>query len=388
MNQAPFIPYGRHTIEQDDLDAVLNVLRSSHLTTGPKVAEFEQAVATYVGAKEGVAFSSGTAALHGAMTVCGVGTNDEVLVPTLSFLASANAVLYAGARPVFVDCIPGGFNLDLSDAEKKITPRTKAIVAVHFAGQPVDGKALDALAEKYHLKIIEDAAHAFGAESQGRRVGSSPHSLTVFSFHPVKHITTAEGGMVMTADATLAARLRRFRHHGIGVDVVARDAQKQWFYDMSDLGFNYRLCDLQCALGVSQLKKADRFLKSREALAAAYDQAFSSIDGLLAPPRAIFPDRHSWHLYCIRLDPQKTSRTRDELFSKLRHAGVGVQVHYRPIHLHSYYASLGYAVGDCPVAEETFKTMLSLPLFPGLTPPMQDRVISAVRTLIEEGICP
>jgi UDP-4-amino-4,6-dideoxy-N-acetyl-beta-L-altrosamine transaminase len=372
-----FIPYGRQTIEEDDIQAVLAVLRSPFLTTGPKVKEFEEAFASYVSSGYAVAFSSGTAALHGAMWAAGVGPTDEVLVPTLSFLATANAVKYVGAEPVFVDSLPGGFNIDPDDARKKITPKTKAIVPVHFAGEPVNLSAIHDLAERHHLRVIEDAAHALGAVHQGRMIGSIS-DLTVFSFHPVKQITTGEGGMVTTPDPDLAARLRRFRHHGINIDVTERDSRALWQYDMIDLGYNYRLTDIQCALGISQLKKVERFLRRRAQIVEVYDQALRNKIYWQLPPHARKGDRHAWHLYILRLNDLPSGRTRDDLFTRLRAQGIGAQVHYQPIHLHSYYRRLGWSPGACPRAEASFPRMLTLPIFPGMTETMVQRVTRAL----------
>lgn len=375
-----FIPYGRQSIDEEDIQAVVEVLRSPFLTTGPKVKEFETAFARYVNAPEAVAVSSGTAALHAAMAAAGLGPDDEVLVPTLSFLASANAVLYAGAKPVFVDSMVGGFNLDLEDARRKITSRTKAIVPVHFAGEPVDLTSLHHMAKKHHLLVIEDAAHALGARHAGKMIGSLS-DMTIFSFHPVKHITTGEGGMITTPDPILAKRLRQFRHHGINMDVVERDSKQTWSYDMTNLGYNYRLTDMQCALGISQLKKADRFLERREAISAAYDAAFSDLPFITRPPRVRPGDRHAWHLYVVCPDITRIGMSRDDIFNHLRSQGIGAHVHYRPIHLHTYYQRLGWKPGDCPVIEKTFERMLSLPIFPSMTDNMVQRVIDSIKQL-------
>jgi UDP-4-amino-4,6-dideoxy-N-acetyl-beta-L-altrosamine transaminase len=377
------IPYSRHTIDEDDIRAVIEVLHSDFLTTGPKVKEFEQAVCAYVGATEAVAFSSGTAALHAAMAVVGLGPGDEVLVPSLSFIATANAVLYVGARPVFVDSLPGEFNMDTADAARKITPRTKAIVPVHFAGQPVNLTVLQQLATKHHLAVIEDAAHAFGAVHEGKPIGS--HStMTVFSFHPAKHITTGEGGMVVTSQGLWVEKLRQFRHHGIDIGVTERNAKDSWQYDMASLGYNYRITDIQCALGISQLKKAERFLQRREQIVARYDQAFRHNPSFEIPPRPSKGGRHAWHLYTLRLNTRDDGQARNDLFARLRTAGIGVQVHYQPIHWHSYYQRLGWKKGDCPQTEKTFPRMLTLPLFPAMTDEMVQRVITTVQSTIQQ----
>ncbi len=378
------IPYSRHTLDEDDIRAVVDVLRSDFLTTGPKVKEFEKAVCRYAGAAEAVVFSSGTAALHAAMAVAGLGPGDEVLVPSLSFIATANAVLYVGARPIFVDSLPGEFNMDPADAVRKITPRTKAIVPVHFAGQPANLSAIQELAAKHHLTVIEDAAHALGAAYEGKPIGS--HSaMTIFSFHPAKHITTGEGGMVVTSQGSWVGKLRQFRHHGIDMDVTERDAKNSWQYDMVSLGYNYRITDIQCALGISQLKKAERFLQRREQIVSRYDEAFGHHSYFEIPPRPEKGSRHAWHLYVLRLNTQDDGAARNDLFARLRAAGISAQVHYQPIHWHSYYQRLGWKKGNCPQIEKTFPRMLTLPLFPAMTDGMVQRVITTVQTAAQQA---
>ncbi len=367
MKHSP-IPYAKQSINDEDIAAVVDVLKSPYLTTGPKVKEFENAVAKKVGAAFGVAVSSGTAGLHAAMAVAGIKPGDEVLVSTMSFLASSNCVLYMGAKPVFVDSLPKGFNLDPADAAKKITSKTKALVAVDFAGEPADWDALLALARKHKLVVIEDAAHALGAVYRSKPVGSFA-DMTVFSFHPVKHITTGEGGLVTTNNEIFAKQLRKFRHHGIDVDVVARDAQKTWKYDMVELGYNLRLSDIQCALGISQLKRLDLFLSRRDEIVVGYDKFFGSLPFVDLPPRPSTGtgSRHAWHLYILSLRLDKLTASRDEIFSFMREAGIGVHVHYKPIHLHPYYSQQGYKKGDCPQAELIHERMLTVPLYADLT---------------------
>ncbi len=377
MNPPDFIPYGRQTIEEDDVQAVVDVLRSAYLTTGPKVREFELVIEQRLSVAHAVTFSSGTAALHAAYAVAGIGQGDEILVPTMSFLATANAALYVGAKPVFVDSVRDGFNLDLEDARRKVSTRTKAIVPVHFAGEPVDLDAVHRFAQEQGLLVIEDAAHAFGAIHQGKMIGSIS-DMTVFSFHPVKSITTAEGGAVTTPHADLARRLRQFRHHGIDIDVRDRDARQSWRYDMTELGYNYRLSDLQSALGISQLCKLNRFLDCRETIAKSYDEGLGKIKAIQRPPHARPGDKHAWHLYIIRLLTEQLGLERDEVFSQLRSKGIGVHVHYRPIHLHSYYHRMGWRPGDCPQSEATFSRLLSLPIFPTMTHAMAEHVLRCI----------
>jgi UDP-4-amino-4,6-dideoxy-N-acetyl-beta-L-altrosamine transaminase len=370
------LPYGRQQIDDDDIAAVVETLRSPFLTTGPKVREFEAAVAARVGATFGVSFSSGTAALHGAMAAAGLQGGDEVLVPTLSFLATANAAVYVGATPVFVDIEKNGFNLDLADARRKITPRTKAIAPVHFAGEPVELDAVHALAREHNLMVIEDAAHALGASYSGRPIGGLS-TMTAFSFHPVKHITTAEGGMITTNDAELARRLRQFRHHGIDVDAVTREQQNLWYYDMGALGYNYRLTDVQSALGISQLKKLDRFVARRTYLAERYAEKLRGWDAVSIPSMGSASRVHAWHLFIVRIADRFKADARDQVFRALRAEGIGAQVHYRPIHLQSFYAKQNIR-RECPVAEAAWIRFLTLPLFPAMEDADVDRVVDAL----------
>lgn len=369
------IPYGRQQIDEDDIQAVVETLRSDYLTTGPKVAEFEAAVAEFTGAAEGVAVNSGTAALHAAVVAAGIGPGDEVIVPPMTFAASANAVVYAGGIPVFADVQADTLLLDPAAAAPKVTPRTRAIVAVDYAGQPCGYAALRDLCVAHGLTLIADGCHALGAESRGRRVGTLA-DLTCFSFHPVKHLTTGEGGMVVTDRADLAATMRRFRNHGIATDYRQREAQGAWFYEMTSLGWNYRLTDFQCALGISQLRKLPAWLDRRRQLAARYDAAFAADDAIR--PLAVTPDvHHAYHLYVVRVPK------RDDAFRELRARGIGVNVHYVPVHLHPFYRErFGTGPGLCPVAEAAYAEILSLPMFPGLTDADQDQVVAALRETV------
>jgi len=353
-----YIPYGRQSIDDDDLAAVMAVLRSDWLTTGPKVLEFEQAMAGYCGVKHGVAVSSGTAALHSAMHAIGIGPGDEVIVPAITFAATANCVVYQGGTPVFADVEADSMLIDPQDVLRKITPKTRAIIAVDYAGQPCDYDHLREIAGQHNLFLVADACHALGAEYKGRRVGSLA-DLTVFSFHPVKHITTGEGGMIVSDQTDLAERLRRFRNHGIATDHRQREAARTWQYEMVELGYNYRLTDMQCALGISQLKKLPAWIKQRQEIAARYDQAFK---GTHIRPLAKREDiSHAYHLYVIKV-PE-----RDRVFAKMRAAGIGVNVHYLPVYLHPYYRQrFGHSRGLCPVAETAYEEIISLPIWPGL----------------------
>lgn len=375
------LPYGHQLLDELDVQAVVDVLRGNWLTTGPAVNAFEEAVAGYVGAKEAVAVNSGTAALHAAAFAAGIGPGDEVIVPSMTFAASANCVLYMGGRPVFADVLPGTLNLDPADAERKITPRTKAIVVVDYAGQPCDHDAIRALADAHRLTVIEDAAHALGATYHGRRLGTL-HELTTFSFHPVKHITTGEGGMVVTDDAAMAARMRAFRTHGITADFRRRAEAGSWVYEMIALGYNYRLPDLNCALGLSQLKKLDGWLARRREIAARYRAAFGGMPAVSVLD--VLPDTEpAWHLFVILLNLERLRVGRKEVFQALRAENIGVNVHYIPVYWHPYYQQLGYAHGLCPVAEAAYERLITLPLFAGMTDQDVQDVIVAVRKVTE-----
>jgi perosamine synthetase len=371
------LPYGRQSISEDDVQAVVDVLRSDWLTTGPKVAEFEEAVAAWVGAKYAVAFSSGTAALHGAAFAAGLKPGDEAITSPLTFAATANCVLYQGARPVFVDVSPDTLNLDPDRLAECITPNTRAILPVDYAGHPADLDPILALAERHGLTVIEDACHALGAEYQGRRTGSVAH-MSVFSFHPVKHVATGEGGMVTTNWADLAENLRRFRSHGISSDACQLQASRPWHYEMVQLGFNYRLTDVACALGLSQLKKLEANLARRRQIAARYTAAFRNLPGVVSPSvrSNVNP---AWHLYPIRIKTAQLNTDRAHVFRALRAENIGVNVHYIPVHLHPYYRDrFGYKGGEYPVAEAAYEQLISLPIFHGMADRDVEDVIAAV----------
>lgn len=374
--QRPFIPYGRQAIDEADIEAVVQVLRSDWLTTGPMVEAFEQSVAHYVGANDAIAVSSGTAALHAAMYAIGIGPGDEVIVPAMTFAATANSVLYQGGTPVFADVESPTLLLDPEEVAAKITPSTKAIVAVDYAGQPCAYDALRAMAQKHGVFLIADACHALGAAFQGKRVGSLA-DVTVFSFHPVKHLTTGEGGMVVTAHAELADRMRLFRNHGISSDHRQREQLGTWYYEMTDLGYNYRLTDFQCALGLSQLQKLATCLTRRRAIAARYADALAGRHHI-QPLKVRDRVEHAHHLYVIRCAQPVNRRV---VYEKMRAAGIGVNVHYIPVHLHPYYQRhLGTGVGLCPVAEQAYHEILSLPMHPGMSDMDVDRVLQALET--------
>jgi perosamine synthetase len=374
--QRPFMPYGRQVIDATDIEAVVQVLQSDWLTTGPRVEEFEQAVAHYVDAPYAVAVSSGTAALHAAMYAIGVGPGDEVIVPAMTFAATANCVVYQGGTPVFADVEPHTLLLDPRQVAAKITPRTKAVVAVDYAGQPCDYEALRAIVEKHDVLLIADACHALGASCHGKPVGSLA-DMTVFSFHPVKHITTGEGGMVVTTHSELAARMRMFRNHGITSDHRQRDQRGTWFYEMTDLGYNYRLTDFQCALGLAQLQKLAGWLTRRRVIAALYDASLTGRD-YIQPLQTRGGVEHAHHLYVIRCGQTVNRRV---VYERMRAAGIGVNVHYIPVHLHPYYQRhWGTGAGLCRVAEKAYDEILSLPIHAGMAELDVDRVLHALQT--------
>lgn len=373
------IPYGKQTIEQDDIQAVEDVLKSDFLTTGPKIAEFEQTVADYVGAKYAVAISNGTSALHAACFAAGIGPGDEVITTPLTFAASANCVLYCGGTPVFADVDPKTYNIDPEDIRRKITDRTKAIIAVHLAGQPCDMDAIHSIAREHGLIVIEDGAHALGSVYKGKRVGSLS-DMTTFSFHPVKPITTGEGGMIVTDNEDFYKKMILFRSHGITRDdsMMTRN-DGPWFYQQFDLGYNYRITDIQCALGCSQMKKLDRFLARRKEIVARYNEAFADCDNIITPYQ-LSDTESGWHLYIV----QVKNCDRRQVFENMREKGIGVNVHYIPVYMHPYYQEHGYENVHCANAEEIYSHIISLPLYPGLTSEQQDYVIDTLKSLCEE----
>jgi UDP-4-amino-4,6-dideoxy-N-acetyl-beta-L-altrosamine transaminase len=373
------LPYGRQTISEDDIRAVCDALRSDWLTTGPAVDRFEHGVCEFTGAKHAVAASSGTAALHLVLAALGVGPGDEVIVPALTFVATANAALYCGATPVFADVDFGSLLLDPAAVEARITPRTKAVIAVDYAGQPCDYDRLSAIASRHGIALVADACHSLGASYRGRKVGTLA-AATVLSFHPVKHITTGEGGMVLTGDAAVAERARMLRNHGVTTDHRQRSRMGTWSYDMVELGQNYRLSDIACALGASQLGHLPGWLERRRALAAAYDAAFVGCSSI-EPLERCADVEHAFHLYVVRLTP---AGLRSGAFRTLREAGIGANVHYRPVYDHSYYRRrLGNLHGSCPRAEAAYEAILSLPMFPLMTASDVDLVASRLKQFAE-----
>lgn len=374
------LPYGRQSIDDDDVAAVVSVLRSDWLTTGPAVPAFETAFASVVGARHAVAVSNGTAALHAAVATAGIGPGDEVIVPAMTFAASANCVRYQGATVVFADVREDDLNLDPRILDRLRTPRTRAIITVDYAGQPSDLEELGAFAVQHGLRLIEDAAHAPGATYRGRSIGSLA-DFTTFSFHPVKHITTGEGGMVTTQDDQLAAGLRRFRNHGIDTDHRQRAATGTHTYEMVDLGYNYRLSDLQCALGLRQLGKLPASLIRRREIAARYTAAFAGLAELETPLTR--DDREpAWHLYVVRVVLDRLRVDRDRVVQALRAENIGANVHFIPVPWHPYYQALGYRRGSWPVSERVYPRLISLPMFHAMSDDDADDVIRAVTRVI------
>jgi UDP-4-amino-4,6-dideoxy-N-acetyl-beta-L-altrosamine transaminase len=381
------IPYGRQDINQTDIDAVVAVLRSDFLTQGPVVPAFEKAIADYCGAQHAVAVNSATSALHIACLALGIGKGDSVWTTPITFVASANCALYCGATVDFVDIDPRTYNLSVERLAEKLAlaekggALPKVVIPVHLCGQPCDMAGIHALSRQYGFKIIEDASHAIGGKYKGEPIGNGRYSdITVFSFHPVKIITTGEGGMVVTNDAQLAKHLRLLRSHGITstvADMQPRPAQEIWNYQQIDLGFNYRMTDLQAALGLSQMQRLDAFVTQRHTIAKRYDQLLSALP-VLTPWQHI--DSYSgYHLYVIRLRLQEINKTQRQIYVALRAAEILVNLHYIPVYRQPYYEQMGFSVGYCPQAEQYYSEVISIPLYPGLTEAQQDQVVAVIR---------
>jgi UDP-4-amino-4,6-dideoxy-N-acetyl-beta-L-altrosamine transaminase len=381
--RSSLLPYGKQDVDETDLQAVLEVLQSDWLTTGPKVSEFEQDFASLVNVREAVAVSSGTAALHAAAYALDLKPGDEVIVSPMTFAASANCVVYQGANPIFADVDPDTLLIDPARVEEKINPRVKAIVAVDYAGQACEYEALRKIAASHNLKIIDDACHAVGGSYQDQPVGSLA-DLSTFSFHPVKHLTTGEGGMITTNDADYAQRMRVFRNHGITTDHRQRAEQGGFFYEMVDLGYNYRLTDIQCSLGITQLRRLPESVRRRQSIAAYYDDAFRDMSEV-RPLLTREDVSHAYHLYIVQFDLEQLTVDRNEIFAALRAEGIGVNVHYIPVHLHPFYRQrFGTGPGLCPIAEGAYERLITLPIFPQMSTSDIDDVIEAVRKVVRE----
>jgi len=385
MKQNP-IPYSRQSIDQDDIDTVCAVLRSRWLTTGPAVEQFEKSIARTVECNHGVAFSSGTAALHGMMSVANIQPGDEVIVPAITFVASGNAVLFMGGTPVFADVLPSTLLIDPADVQAKINQNTKAILAVDYAGQPCDYPVLRRIADQHQLLLLSDSSHSLGATLAQKPVAAHA-DMTAYSFHPVKPITTGEGGMVATDDSHWDQALRRFRGHGINVDFRQRAEKLDWRYEMESLGFNYRMCDLQAALGTSQLRKLDSWLVARQEIADRYRNLFKKLVDQVQPLQIVENSTHAYHLFVVRWRSEKTMYNRDWLFQQLRNVGIGVNVHYEPIYRHPYYQKSVPTArhASCPVAEAAIDEILSLPIFPGMANSQVDFVVDSISRCMEHS---
>ncbi|WP_422115098.1 UDP-4-amino-4,6-dideoxy-N-acetyl-beta-L-altrosamine transaminase [Brachybacterium sp. UNK5269] len=372
------LPYGRQSIDPDDVAAVTAALRSDWLTTGPEVDRFEAAVAARAGVEHAVSVTSGTAALHVAYAAAGIEPGDEVVTTPLTFAATAATAALLGARIVFADVDPATGNLDPAAAEAAVTDRTRVVAGVDYAGVPVDAPALRDLASRKDLLFLEDAAHSIGSTLDGEPVGALA-DLTTYSFFPTKNLTTAEGGAVVTADADLAARARAFKNHGLIRDrsLQRHPDEGPWHQEVHSFGLNYRLPDVLCALGTSQLARLDQFVARRAEVKAAYDAALGDLDGVDVPfaPEGAAP---AWHLYPLRVPAER----RRSIFDSLRDQGIGVQVNYIPAYWHPVFEDLGYQRGMCPVAEDYYRREISLPMFPSLTDADVERVIEATRTAL------
>jgi perosamine synthetase len=374
----PFLPYGRQTIEQDDVDAVTAAVHDPFITQGPRVDRFERALAEWVGARRAVAFSSGTAALHAAVVAGGLKAGDEVLTTPISFVASANCALFTGARPVFADIDRETANLDLAAAAQAgLFDRVRGCVVVSLAGLPADLRPLRD-ARRRGMVVIEDACHALGAVRDGRPVGAGQADMTAFSLHPVKAITSGEGGIVTTDSDELAEVLRSFRTHGIRPGIPSDDPMLGgWHYEIDTLGFNYRITDIQCALGLSQLGHLDRFITARNEIAERYRERLADVPGVSLPAAAPPGDRHAYHLFVVRFP--EGARRRRAVYDALRAAGIGAQLHYIPIPAHGLYRRLGYDMTGMPEARAYYEQALSLPIFPAMEASDVQRVLDALR---------
>jgi len=371
------LPYGHQWIDDEDIAAVVEVLKSDMVTQGPEVQEFEHIVAEYCGAKYAVAVSNGTAALHAACAVAGISTGDEVITSPITFAATANAIVYCGGKAVFADIQEDTLNIDPGEIRNKLSPRTKAILPVDFAGHPSDLDEIIGIAQERGIIVIEDASHALGAEYKGKKIGSMA-DMTIFSFHPVKHITTGEGGMVLTNDEKYYEKLKVFRHHGI----IHRPENGPWYYEISEPGHNFRITSFQCALGIRQMQKLDSFIQKRREIAARYNKAFLQIAEIITPIEKDFV-KAVYHLYVVQLKTELLKAGRRRVFEALRAENIGVNVHYMPLHLHPFYQrKFGYKRGDYPIAERYYERAITLPLFPNMSNYDIDCVVNAVNKIL------
>jgi len=376
-----YIPYGRHWISDDDIESVVDVLESDWLTQGPKIEEFEKEISAYCGSNYAVVFNSGTSALHAAFSVLRLNKDDEFITTPNTFVATANAGLHTGIKPIFVDIEEDTGNLNTSKVEERITERTRLIVPVHYSGHPVDMGKIYEIAERKNLYVIEDACHALGAKYKGYKTGGCNYSdMTVFSFHPVKHITTGEGGAVLTNNKDFYKKLLMSRSHGIEKRSFINKPDGDWYYEMQSLGYNYRMTDIQAALGISQLRKSDKFIDRRKEIARLYDSEFRDNPWFDIPPVRSYASS-SYHLYPIRFKDEFIQRKK-EIFSRLKERGFGVQVHYIPVYWHPFYKNMGYKKGICPIAEDFYFKELSLPIYPAMNGEEQRYVIEGINTVM------
>ncbi|MEK7124271.1 MAG: UDP-4-amino-4,6-dideoxy-N-acetyl-beta-L-altrosamine transaminase [Patescibacteria group bacterium] len=373
MIKRKFIPYSRQWIDDKDIKEVVKVLKSDWVTQGPKIEEFEKAIARYCNAKYAVAFSSGTTALYSAYRATGIKEGDEVITTPLTFVATGNTIALLGAKPVFIDVENETLNINPELIEKSITKKTKAIVTVDFAGVPCDYDKILKIAKKNKLFLIEDACHALGAEYKGRKIGNFA-DITIITFHPVKHITTAEGGMALTNNKNFYEKLKILRNHGI----IKKPGKGKWYYEVKEPSFNFRITDIQCALGLSQLKKIDKFLKRKGEIIDKYNKAFKDINGIAIPSKIAYA-KPARYIYPIQVKKEN----RRKIFEDLQKQGIGVQVHYMPLHLHPFYREkFGYKKGDFPMAEKYYEGAITIPLFPKMTDEQLDYVINSVKKII------
>ena len=378
-----FIPFHAPEIGDAEIESVVETLRSGWLTSGTKVKRFEDDFAEYIGSKHAVAVNSGTAALHLALDAIGIRQDDEVIVPTMTFTATAEVVLYFKAKPVLVDCQEDTLNLDPKQIEAAITSKTKAIIPVHFGGQPCDMTPILEIAKAHKLYVVEDAAHALPASYEGKKIGNIG-DITCFSFYATKTITTGEGGMATTENSEWAERMRMMSLHGISHDAWKRYTKEgSWYYEILNPGFKYNLTDIAAAIGIEQLKKCDEFRKAREKIAKIYDTSFADLEEIHTPVRRSDTE-HAWHLYVIQLNLDHLQITRNQFIDALREEGIGTSVHFIPLHLHPYYRdNFGYQPSDFPNASSAFERIVSLPIYPKMTEADVESVIGAVRKVVK-----
>ncbi|MGI2296565.1 UDP-4-amino-4,6-dideoxy-N-acetyl-beta-L-altrosamine transaminase [Paenibacillus sp. GXUN7292] len=378
QKRATLLPYGQQWIDDDDIAAIVDVLKGNYITQGPSIEQFEVAIAEYVGASYAVAFSNGTAALHGACFAAGIGVGDEVITTPITFAASSNCVLYCGGTPVFADIQRDTYNIDPASVNKQITSKTKAIIPVDLTGQPADLDSIMDIARRHNLVVIEDAAHSLGASYRNQKVGAIA-DMTMFSFHPVKHITTGEGGVIVTNNSEYYQKLLLFRSHGITRDPhQISNNEGPWYYEMQELGYNYRMTDIQAVLGLSQLSKLDSFVARRREIAQQYTEVFQQYTGLVIPYQSL-ESNSSWHLYVLRFEPEYFTVDRRTIFEQLRQMNIGVNVHYIPVYQQPYYRQNGYHNELHEQAEHYYNTCISIPLFPKMTDQDVKDVIEAIQ---------